>query len=48
MSRKTSPCTVSAEAAAELLGVDVRTLYGNMRAGFYEDIEQCEKNQQEQ
>lgn len=38
MSRKTSPCTVSAEAAAELLGVDLRTLYGNMRAGFYADI----------
>lgn len=38
VAKKKSPCTVSAEDAAELLGVDLRTLYGNMRAGFYSDI----------
>lgn len=38
MPRKTSPCTVRPEDAAELLGIDLRTLYGNLRAGFYSDI----------
>ena len=36
--KKTSPCTVKPEEAAELLGISVQTLYGNLREGFYSDI----------